>query len=50
MKKLIKADELYSEYDEQLKLARVNAQAIIGQSEKETTASDPPFQNGFLRA
>jgi len=34
--KLIKADELYSEYDEQLKLARVNAQAIIGQSEKET--------------
>jgi F-type H+-transporting ATPase subunit b len=33
--KLIKADELYSQYDEQLKTARVNAQAIIGQSEKE---------------
>jgi F-type H+-transporting ATPase subunit b len=33
--KLIKADELYSEYDEQLKTARVNAQAIIAQSEKE---------------
>jgi len=33
--KLIKADELYSEYDEQLKTARVNAQAIISKSEKE---------------
>jgi F-type H+-transporting ATPase subunit b len=33
--KLIKADELYSEYDEQLKTARVNAQAIIAKSEKE---------------
>ena len=33
--KLIKADELYNEYDEQLKTARVNAQAIIAQSEKE---------------
>jgi F-type H+-transporting ATPase subunit b len=33
--KLIKADELYSQYDEQLKTARVNAQAIIAQSEKE---------------
>jgi len=33
--KLIKADELYSAYDEQLKTARVNAQAIIAQSEKE---------------
>ena len=32
--KLIKADELYNEYDEQLKTARVNAQAIIAQSEK----------------
>jgi F-type H+-transporting ATPase subunit b len=32
---LIKADELYKEYDEQLKTARVNAQAIIAQSEKE---------------
>ena len=33
--KLIKADELYSEYDEQLKTARVNAQTVIAQSEKE---------------
>jgi F-type H+-transporting ATPase subunit b len=33
--KLIKADELYSEYDEQLKTARVSAQAIIAKSEKE---------------
>ena len=33
--KLIKADELYKEYDEQLKTARLNAQAIIAQSEKE---------------
>jgi F-type H+-transporting ATPase subunit b len=33
--KLIKADELYSEYDEQLKTARVNAQAVIAQAEKE---------------
>jgi F-type H+-transporting ATPase subunit b len=33
--KLIKADELYNEYDEQLKTARVNAQAVIAQSEKE---------------
>ena len=33
--KLIKADELYKQYDEQLKTARVSAQAIIAQSEKE---------------
>jgi len=33
--KLIKADELYNEYYEQLKTARVNAQAIIAKSEKE---------------
>ena len=33
--KLLKADELYNEYDEQLKAARVNAQAVIAQSEKE---------------
>jgi F-type H+-transporting ATPase subunit b len=33
--KLIKADELYNEYDEQLKVARVDAQAIIAKSEKE---------------
>jgi len=33
--KLIKADELYSQYDEQLKTARVNAQSVIAKSEKE---------------
>jgi F-type H+-transporting ATPase subunit b len=33
--KLIIADELYKEYDEQLKTARVNAQSIIAKSEKE---------------
>ena len=33
--KLIKADELYSAYDEQLKEARVEAQSVIAQSEKE---------------
>ena len=33
--KLIKADELYNAYDEQLKTARVDAQAIIAKSEKE---------------
>ena len=33
--KLIKADELYKQYDEQLKTARVNAQSIIADSEKE---------------
>ena len=33
--KLIKADELYKEYDKQLKEARVNAQSVIAQSEKE---------------
>jgi F-type H+-transporting ATPase subunit b len=33
--KLIKADELYNQYDEQLKAARVSAQAIIAKSEKE---------------
>jgi F-type H+-transporting ATPase subunit b len=33
--KLIKADELYKQYDEQLKEARVNAQSIIAKSEKE---------------
>jgi len=33
--KLIKADELYKEYDEQLKTARANAQAVIAKSEKE---------------
>jgi len=33
--KLIKADELYKEYDEQLKNARLDAQTIIAQAEKE---------------
>ena len=33
--KLIKADELYKEYDEQLKAARVSAQSVISQSENE---------------
>jgi F-type H+-transporting ATPase subunit b len=33
--KLIKADELYSSYDAQLKEARISAQSIIGKSEKE---------------
>lgn len=33
--KLIKADELYKQYDEQLKAARLNAQSVITASEKE---------------
>ena len=33
--KLITADELYKQYDEQLKTAKVNAQATIAQAEKE---------------
>ena len=33
--KLIKADDLYKQYEEQLKSARVNAQSIVAQSEKE---------------
>ena len=33
--KLIKADELYKSYDDQLKTARVDAQAIVAQYEKE---------------
>ena len=33
--KLIKADELYKQYDEQLKTARTDAQAVIAKSEKE---------------
>merc|ERR1712199_84055 len=33
--KLVKADELYKQYDEQLKTARVSTQAVISQSEKE---------------
>jgi F-type H+-transporting ATPase subunit b len=33
--KLIKADDLYKQYEEQLKSARVNAQSIVAESEKE---------------
>jgi F-type H+-transporting ATPase subunit b len=33
--KLLTADELYKQYDEQLKSARVNAQSVVAQSEKE---------------
>jgi F-type H+-transporting ATPase subunit b len=33
--KLIKADEIYKQYDEKLKEARIGAQAVIAQSEKE---------------
>ena len=33
--KLLKADELYKQYDEQLKVARTNAQSVIAESEKE---------------
>ena len=33
--KLIKADELYKQYDEQLKTAKVSAQTTIAQAEKE---------------
>ena len=36
---LIKADELYKQYDEQLKTAKVNAQATIAQAEKEAKDS-----------
>ena len=37
--KLIKADELYKQYDEQLKTAKVNAQATIAKAEKEAKDS-----------
>jgi len=33
--KLIKADEMYKQYDEKLKDARVSAQTVIAESEKE---------------
>ena len=33
--KLLTADELYKQYDEQLKTARINAQSIVAESEKE---------------
>jgi len=33
--KLIKADELYKQYEEQLKEARTSAQSVIAESEKE---------------
>jgi F-type H+-transporting ATPase subunit b len=36
--KLIKADELYKQYDEQLKTAKVNAQATIAKAEKDSVA------------
>lgn len=36
--KLIKADELYNQYDEQLKTARTNAQSVIAKSETEAKA------------
>jgi len=38
--KLIKADELYKQYDEQLKTAKVNAQATIAKAEKEAKAKE----------
>jgi F-type H+-transporting ATPase subunit b len=37
--KLVKADELYKQYDEQLKTAKVNAQATIAKAEKEAKDS-----------
>ena len=37
--KLIKADKLYKQYDEQLKTAKVNAQATIAKAEKEAKDS-----------
>ena len=37
--KLIKADELYKQYDEQLKTAKVDAQATIAKAEKEAKDS-----------
>jgi len=33
--KLLKADELYKQYDEQLKMARSSAQSVISKSEQE---------------
>ncbi len=33
--KLLKADELYKQYEEQLKSAKANAQTVVAQSEKE---------------
>jgi F-type H+-transporting ATPase subunit b len=33
--KLVKADELYKQYEEQLKSARLDAQTVVAQSEKE---------------
>ena len=38
--KLLKADELYKQYDEQLKTARSNAQSVIAKSEKEAKPID----------
>ena len=47
--KLIKADELYKQYDEQLKTAKVNAQATIAKAEKEAKDS-VALENGEARA
>jgi F-type H+-transporting ATPase subunit b len=33
--KLVKADELYKQYEEELKTARTNSQSVITESEKE---------------
>jgi len=37
--KLLTADDLYKQYDEQLKSARVSAQSVVGQAEKEAKES-----------
>jgi F-type H+-transporting ATPase subunit b len=37
--KLVKADELYKQYDEQLKTARADAQSVIAKSEQEAKDS-----------
>ena len=39
--RLLKADELYQQYDEQLKDARKNAQTIISEAEKEAKQVAP---------
>ena len=37
--KLLKADEQYKQYEEQLKSAKLNAQSVVAQSEKEAKAT-----------
>ena len=37
--KLLTADDLYKQYDEQLKSARASAQSVVGQAEKEAKES-----------